>query len=96
MFTKPVDVNYSHSFKKPKVTSHISYDPLEWNLFFDRKEMMNGTVPVYIAGNQGHVFVCLHGAGHGALSFAALAKYLKTESTVVAFDFRGHGDNFND
>lgn len=78
MFTKPVDVNYSHSFKKPKTTSHISYDPIEWNHFFDRKEMMNGTVPIYIAGNSGHVFVCLHGAGHSALSFAALAKYLKT------------------
>jgi len=54
---------------------------------------MNDKVPIYFAGNQGHVFLCMHGAGHSALSFAALAKYLKPNSTVVAFDFRGHGDN---
>jgi protein phosphatase methylesterase 1 len=35
----------------------------------------------------------MHGAGHSALSFAALAKQLKTDSIVVAFDFRGHGAN---
>lgn len=38
--------------------------------------------------------MCLHGAGHSALSFATLAKYLKKESTVVAFDFRGHGGHY--
>lgn len=51
-------------------------------------------MPVYIAGNTGHVFICLHGAGHSALSFAALAKILKGESTIIAFDFRGHGDHY--
>ena len=54
---------------------------------------MDDRVPIYIAGTQGHVFLCMHGAGHSALSFAALAKQLKTDSTVVAFDFRGHGAN---
>ena len=39
------------------------------------------------------MFLCLHGAGHSAMSFACLAKYLKVHSTVIAFDFRGHGDN---
>lgn len=42
----------------------------------------------------------MHGAGHSALSFAALAREMKSQSTVVAFDFRGHGghhcDNEND
>lgn len=38
--------------------------------------------------------MCLHGAGHSALSFAALAKQLKEKSTIVAFDFRGHGDHY--
>lgn len=47
-----------------------------------------------MAGNKSHVFLCLHGAGHSALSFAALAKQLKDKSTVVAFDFRGHGDHY--
>lgn len=37
--------------------------------------------------------MCLHGAGHSALSFAAFAKCLKQTDTVVSFDFRGHGEN---
>ena len=28
------------------------------------------------------------------MSFAVMAKYLKMTSTVVSFDFRGHGDHF--
>ena len=71
----------------------MSYDPLQWSDFFEKKEMLNDRVPVYYAGTQGHVFICLHGAGHSAMSFACLAKYLKVHSTVVAFDFRGHGDH---
>lgn len=42
------------------------------------------------------MFLCLHGAGHSALSFAALAKQMKDTYTVVAFDFRGHGEHFCD
>lgn len=38
----------------------------------------------------------MHGAGHSALSFGVLAKYLKTQSTVAAFDFRGHGDHYTE
>ena len=68
------------------------YDPLAWNDFFDSKEMV-GAVPIYIAGTEGHVFVCLHGAGNSAMSFAVLAEQLKRTSTVVAFDWRGHGSH---
>ena len=56
--------------------------------------MINNTVPLYKAGNKGHIFVCLHGAGHSAMSFACLAEKLKTECTVFAFDWRGHGDHY--
>lgn len=73
------------------------YDPAPWNEFFDTKEKMDGVVPIYHAGTQGHVFLCLHGAGHSALSFASQARILKNEpynSTCVSFDFRGHGDHF--
>lgn len=52
---------------------------------------MNNQVPIYIAGNKGHVFLCLHGAGLSALSFATFAKHMKSQSIVVSFDFRGHG-----
>lgn len=94
MYTKPVDVNQSHKFgHKAPSKPGICYDPLPWTNFFDTKEKINEQIPLYIAGNQGHVFLCMHGAGHSALSFCALAKYLKQQSTVVAFDFRGHGDN---
>ena len=72
------------------------YEPLDWTSFFDSQEKIDGRIPVYIAGTEGHVFVCLHGAGHSAMSFAALAADLKTQSTVVAFDFRGHGQHYCD
>ena len=51
-------------------------------------------MPVYTAGTVGHVFVCLHGAGHSAMTFAALAAQMKTKSTIVAIDFRGHGSHY--
>ena len=41
----------------------------------------------------GYVFLCIHGAGSSALTFAALAEKLKAEHTVVAFDWRGHGSH---
>jgi len=56
--------------------------------------MIDDTIPVYTAGTKGHLIVCLHGAGHSALTFAALAEKLKPNNTVVAFDFRGHGRHF--
>ena len=73
------------------------YAPSPWDEFFDTMAMLDGKVPVYYAGKQGHVFLCLHGAGHSALSFAALAQLIKQEpynSTCVSFDFRGHGKHF--
>jgi pimeloyl-ACP methyl ester carboxylesterase len=36
----------------------------------------------------------MHGAGHSALSFACIAKELKSRSKVVAFDYRGHGKEY--
>ena len=53
------------------------YDPSSWDEYFDSKEMVDNKIPFYYAGTQGHVFLCLHGAGHSALSFASLAKILK-------------------
>lgn len=98
MYTKPVDINQAHLFgKKPSLAKKgICYDPLEWSSYFDSKEKINGVVPLYVAGNTGHVFLCMHGAGHSALSFGALAKYLKHSYTVAAFDFRGHGDHYTE
>lgn len=58
--------------------------------------MIDGTVPLYRAGTQGSLFVCMHGAGHSSLSYAVLAEKLKIDSIVFAFDFRGHGDHYCD
>lgn len=69
------------------------YDPLPWTDFFDSVEKINGMVPLYTAGTQGHIFVCMHGAGHSAMSFAMVAAQLKAENTVIAFDWRGHGEH---
>jgi protein phosphatase methylesterase 1 len=56
--------------------------------------MIEDRIPIYTAGTGGHLIVCLHGAGHSAMSFAALAEKLKSKNTVIAFDFRGHGHHF--
>jgi len=41
------------------------------------------------------VFLCLHGAGHSAMSFACLAEQLKKMGvTTCAFDWRGHGGHY--
>ena len=59
--------------------------------------MIDDKIPLYCAGSGGHIFFCLHGAGHSALSFAALAKIMKSPPysfTIVSFDFRGHGDHY--
>ena len=67
---------------------------MQWDQFFDSTEKIEDRIPIYSAGTQGHVFVCLHGAGHSAMGFAALAAELKEKSTIVAFDFRGHGQHY--
>lgn len=70
------------------------FDPMSWDQFYDKMQMIDEKIPLYSAGSgEGHVFLCLHGAGHSALSFACLAKILKNDSTCVSFDFRGHGEN---
>ena len=54
--------------------------------------MENGT-SIFTAGNKGHVFICLHGAGFSGASFALFAAEVKKFATVAAFDFRDHGFN---
>ena len=41
MYTKPVDVHEPHAFGKKSTGHSVTYDPLEWNAFFDKKEMIN-------------------------------------------------------
>lgn len=71
-------------FKLPKIF-FIFYK--KHFLFFN---FFKGT-PVFYAGTEGIIFLCMHGAGHSSLSFALLAKETKKWGTLVAFDYRGHG-----
>mmetsp|Transcript_20394 Transcript_20394/g.38198 ORF Transcript_20394/g.38198 Transcript_20394/m.38198 type:complete len:327 (+) Transcript_20394:1380-2360(+) len=69
------------------------FSPLPWQNYFDRQEWM-GETPIYWSGDAGPVFLCLHGGGHSAMSYACLAKEMKFQPCrVVSFDFRAHGQN---
>ena len=51
-----------------------SYSELDWTEFFDSEERIDGTTQLYKAGKgEGPLILCMHGAGHSALSFACLA-----------------------
>ena len=69
-----------------------SKDDLEvsYNVYFEREFLANGT-PVYISGDEGLIFLCCHGAGHSALSFAMLSVEVRKFARLASFDFRGHG-----
>ena len=69
------------------------YAPLDWKTAFPTTyNICNGTLPIYISGEQGPNLICLHGAGHSGLSFAPLALVNKNYR-IISFDFRGHGYN---
>ncbi len=69
------------------------YAPLDWKTAFPTTyNICNGTLPIYISGENGPNLVCLHGAGHSGLSFAPLALVNKNYR-IISFDFRGHGYN---
>jgi hypothetical protein len=50
------------------------YDPITLSEFIDKSEKMDGRTPLYYSGDDGVLFVCMHGAGHSAASFAMIAK----------------------
>lgn len=93
------DEEYEFQFgkhMKPGVKEK-DYSPLGWEEFYDTKEMIDDKIPLYQAGDKGHIFFCVHGAGLSGLSFAALGKTLaKSEHRLVSFDIRGHGEHFSD
>eukprot|EP01107_Rhizomastix_libera_P005890 TRINITY_DN1998_c5_g1_i1.p1 TRINITY_DN1998_c5_g1~~TRINITY_DN1998_c5_g1_i1.p1 ORF type:complete len:468 (+),score=128.24 TRINITY_DN1998_c5_g1_i1:66-1406(+) len=69
---------------------------LTWDMFFDEQRDVEAscgnTFRVYIAGKKGPLFIMIHGAGHSAMSFALVAKFLKVSCRVVSFDLRAHGN----
>lgn len=71
-----------------------------WKEFFDTRTFVSArgaNFRVLSAGGDGGVtFFMLHGAGHSAMTFALLARQMKSSVRVVAFDMRGHGETTAD
>ena len=67
--------------------------PLDWKKYFKHQIFIeDNKLPIYYTGDSGPNLICLHGAGHSALSFSLLAELAKN-FRVISFDFRGHGFN---
>ena len=65
----------------------------QWKNYFQNQiYILNNNLPIYYTNTSGPILLCLHGAGHSALSFSLLAKISKNLK-VISFDFRGHGYN---
>ncbi|PIA17260.1 protein phosphatase methylesterase [Coemansia reversa NRRL 1564] len=84
-----------------KTESNKLPSPLPWSDYFEEKRTVdyNDThFNVYVSGlgNEGPIFVLLHGAGHSGLTFGLTAKHIHAADphsfTVVAVDARAHGD----
>jgi non-heme chloroperoxidase len=46
---------------------------------------------LYRAGTKGQIFLCIHSITLSACSFAVLAKELKYDFQIAAYDLKGHG-----
>ena len=67
--------------------------PIDWKKYFKHQIFIeDNKLPIYYTGDAGPNLICLHGAGHSALSFSLLAELAKN-FRVISFDFRGHGFN---
>ncbi|CAG9464918.1 unnamed protein product [Pedinophyceae sp. YPF-701] len=88
---------------QPRSSNHHGVDmsPQPWDEFWDKSEDVHipergTTFRVYRAGDEGAVLFCLHGGGYTGLSWSLLARELKTDVQVVAYDMRGHGESRSD
>jgi len=69
----------------------------KWSDYWGAKEMIeipnNGQFNVYTSiGNHKFCVLCVHGAGHSALSFSLLAKDIQRFCNVIAYDLKCHGE----
>jgi pimeloyl-ACP methyl ester carboxylesterase len=72
-----------------------------WDEYWERKFSVavagRGTFNAYsVSGKSDYFIVAIHGAGHSALSFSLLARYLKGKAPVCALDLKCHGDTPGD
>ena len=70
--------------------------PVDWKKYFPNQIMLDKTLPIYYNNNtRGPNLLCLHGAGHSALSFSLLSE-LSKNYRLISYDFRGHGNNISE
>jgi len=54
----------------------LDFTPLNWNEFFDRKELLSineDKFNVYLKGSKGPLFCLLHGGGYTGLTWACFS-----------------------
>ena len=80
----------------------MNYSFIPWDQCWDRRVEVSvpdrGTFNAYVCDNDDseYVVVCVHGAGHSALSFSRYAQALKPKMCVWAMDLKCHGDTPGD
>lgn len=73
-----------------------------WSDFWCARETVavpgRGAFNAYSCVNpkSAYCVVCVHGAGHSALSFSRVAALLRSSCTVIAYDMKAHGDTPGD
>ncbi|KAH0794460.1 protein phosphatase methylesterase 1 [Histomonas meleagridis] len=77
----------------------MSFSP--WSDYWEEKKMIivpgRGEFNTYCTiRNSPYCLVCVHGAGHSALSFSVFAKMLNGAHTIYAYDLKAHGDTPGD
>ena len=99
-------INLIGKEKDLSINSSDRYAPSTYDIAFDVKEELitdRGKFMCYMAGphfvNDNNkkneddlIIVCLHGAGHCGLSWAAMSMEMKEKYNIFTFDYRGHGD----
>ncbi|KAM3142559.1 hypothetical protein pb186bvf_005461 [Paramecium bursaria] len=85
------NIGHQHTAPKQPTKKIHDYSPQQWDEYYDEMIYLQDGTPLYIAGDKAPIFLCLHGAGHSAMSFANLALQIKQFATLISFDFRGHG-----
>ncbi|OHT07361.1 Clan SC, family S33, methylesterase-like serine peptidase [Tritrichomonas foetus] len=93
--TSPEFQNFRFHFSMSETT----FTP--WSKYWDKKEMIEvpgrGSFNTYSnEGKSNYVIVCVHGAGHSALSFSLFASLLKGAFKIFAYDLKCHGDTPGD
>ncbi|CAK5054479.1 unnamed protein product [Meloidogyne enterolobii] len=75
----------------------LDFTPLDWNEFFDRKELLSvneDKFNVYLKGSKGPLFCLLHGGGYTGLTWACFSEQISSqiECQIIAPDLCDHGE----